>query len=191
MGTSTPDTCIPGLVWQKQARRFSQFELKVGELGFPIHFVCVSTALYHRGVRGRHFPLRWIWPISVCTTVTPRDDVLFVLYEEKSPIPRSKQTPVEQSSIRIRNSSLPRLAKPYDPTFCTTFRVYHTNFAAYGLFLKFRGFRGLRIFFFYNIISVSKHIFSGSPELRPNQNWLYSGKLSPSMLQASIVLLRI
>ena len=63
MGTNTPHTCIPGLVWQKQARRFSQFELKVGELGFPIHFVCVSAALYHRGVRGRHFPLRWIWPI--------------------------------------------------------------------------------------------------------------------------------
>ena len=64
MGTNTPHTCIPGLVWQKQARRFSQFELKVGELGFPIHFVCVSAALYHRGVRGRHFPLRWIWPIA-------------------------------------------------------------------------------------------------------------------------------
>ena len=63
MGTNTPHTCIPGLVWQKQARRSSQFELKVGELGFPIHFVCVSAALYHRGVRGRHFPLRWIWPI--------------------------------------------------------------------------------------------------------------------------------
>ena len=58
MGTNTPHTCIPGLVWQKKARRFSQLELKVGELGFPIHFVCVSAALYHRGVRGRHFPLR-------------------------------------------------------------------------------------------------------------------------------------
>ena len=55
MGTNTPHTCIPGLIWQKQARRFSQFELKVGELGFPIHFVCVSAALYHRGARGRHF----------------------------------------------------------------------------------------------------------------------------------------
>ena len=63
MGTNRPHTCIPGLVWQKQARRFSQFEFKVGELRFPIHFVCVSAALYHRGVRGRHFPLRWIWPI--------------------------------------------------------------------------------------------------------------------------------
>ena len=58
MGTNTPHTCIPGLVWRKKARRFSQFELKVGELGFPIHFVCVSAALYHRGVRGRHFPLK-------------------------------------------------------------------------------------------------------------------------------------
>ena len=48
-GTNIPHTCIPGLVWRKQARRFSQFELKVGELGFPIHFVCVSAALYHRG----------------------------------------------------------------------------------------------------------------------------------------------
>ena len=65
MGTNTPHTCIPGLVWEKQARRCSQFELKVGKLGFPIHFVCVSAALYHRGVRGRHFPLRWIWPIHV------------------------------------------------------------------------------------------------------------------------------
>ena len=27
------------------------------------HSVCVSAALYHRGVRGRHFPLWWIWPI--------------------------------------------------------------------------------------------------------------------------------
>ena len=49
MGTYAPHTCIPGLVWQKQARPFSQFELKVGELGFLIHFVCVSAALYHRG----------------------------------------------------------------------------------------------------------------------------------------------
>ena len=49
MGTNRPHTCIPGLVWQKKARRFSQFELKVGDLGFPIHFVCVSAALYHRG----------------------------------------------------------------------------------------------------------------------------------------------
>ena len=88
------------------------------------------------------------------------------MYEEKSPIPRSKQTPVE-------HSSLPPLALPYDRTFCTTFRVHHANFAVYGLFLKFRGFRWLQIFFFYYIISVSKHVFSGSPELRPNQNWLY------------------
>ena len=49
MGTNTPHTCIPGLVWQRKARRFSQFELKEGELGFPIHFACVSAALYHRG----------------------------------------------------------------------------------------------------------------------------------------------
>ena len=49
LGTNIPHTCIPGLVWRKQARRFSKFELKVGELGFPIHFVCVSAALYHRG----------------------------------------------------------------------------------------------------------------------------------------------
>ena len=49
-GTNTPHTCIPGLVWQKKkALRFSQFELKVGELGFPFHFLCVSAALYHRG----------------------------------------------------------------------------------------------------------------------------------------------
>ena len=49
MGTNIPHACIPGLVWRKQARRFSQFELKVGKLGFPIHFACVSAALYHRG----------------------------------------------------------------------------------------------------------------------------------------------
>ena len=52
MGTNTPHTCSPVLVWQKQARPFSQVELKVGELGFPIHFVCVSAALYHRGGGG-------------------------------------------------------------------------------------------------------------------------------------------
>ena len=106
-------------------------------------------------------------PISVCTTVKfSPDSVLFVLYEEKSPIPRSKQTPVE-------HSSLPPLALPYHRTFCTTFRVHHTTFAVSALFLKFRGFRGFRIFFFYHIISVSKHVFSGSPELRTDQNWLY------------------
>ena len=49
MGTNIPHACIPGLVWQKRARRFPQFELRAGELGFPIHFVCVSAALYHRG----------------------------------------------------------------------------------------------------------------------------------------------
>ena len=64
MGTNTPYTCIPGLVWQKQARRFSQFELKVGELGFPIHIVCVSAALYHRGHAAAIFPLRWIRSIG-------------------------------------------------------------------------------------------------------------------------------
>ena len=57
MDTNTSHTCIPGLVWQKQARRCSQFELKVGELGFPIHFVCVSAALYHRGYAAAIFPL--------------------------------------------------------------------------------------------------------------------------------------
>ena len=41
-------------------------------------------------------------------------------------------------------------------------------------FWNFGVFRWLRIFFFYNIISVSKHIFLGSPELRPKQNWLYT-----------------
>ena len=52
MGTNTPHTCIPGLVWQKKARRFSQYELKVGELGFPIHFVCVSARHYTTGGGG-------------------------------------------------------------------------------------------------------------------------------------------
>ena len=59
MGANIPHACIPGLVRQKRARRFPQFELKVGELGFPIHFVCVSAALYHRGTRPPFFPLRW------------------------------------------------------------------------------------------------------------------------------------
>ena len=35
----------PGVVWQKQAHPFSQIELKVGKLGFSIHFECVSAAL--------------------------------------------------------------------------------------------------------------------------------------------------
>ena len=68
MGTNTPHTCIPGLVWQKQARRFSQFELKVGELGFPIHFVCVSAALYHRGYAAAIFPLGEYGPFSIVRT---------------------------------------------------------------------------------------------------------------------------
>ena len=66
MGTNTPPTCIPGLFWQKKPVDFSQFELKVGELGFPIHFVCVSAALYHRGTRPPFFPLRWIRSILRC-----------------------------------------------------------------------------------------------------------------------------
>ena len=57
MGTNTPHTYITGLLWQKQARRFSQIELKVGDLGFPIHFVCVSVALYHWGHAAVIFPL--------------------------------------------------------------------------------------------------------------------------------------
>ena len=75
MGTYTPHTWIPGLVWQKQARRFSQFELQVGELGFPIHFVCVSAALYHRGHAAAIFPLRWIRSIEcvVCDKVRDTD----------------------------------------------------------------------------------------------------------------------
>ena len=76
MGTNTPHTCIPGLVWQKQARPFSQFELKVGELGFPIHFVCVCEALYHRGHAAAIFPLWW-WIRSIgqssLTRSLPRD----------------------------------------------------------------------------------------------------------------------
>ena len=42
------------------------------------------------------------------------------------------------------------------------YMVYFWNFGVFGDFE----------FFLLNIISVSKHIFSGSPELRPNQNWL-------------------
>ena len=64
MGTSTPHACISGLVWQKQARRCSQFELKVGELVFPIHFVCVSAALHHRGYAAAIFPLGEYGPFA-------------------------------------------------------------------------------------------------------------------------------
>ena len=60
--------------------------------------------------------------------------------------------------------------------------MHHTHFAVNGLFLKCGGFWGLRIFFFYYIISVSKHVFSGSPELRPNQNWLYFQHCSRRLL---------
>ena len=77
MGTNIPHTCIPGLVWPKRARRFPQFELKVGELGFPIHFVCVSAALYHRGHAAAIFSSkvnRVHWPgtsrISLCLRIT-------------------------------------------------------------------------------------------------------------------------
>ena len=59
----------------------------------------------------------------------------------------------------VEHSSLPPLAYPYDRTFCTTFRVHRTNFAVSGLFLKFRGLGGFRIFFFYYIISVSEPSF--------------------------------
>ena len=65
MGTNTPHTCILGLVWQKQARPFSPFELKVGELGFPINFACVSAALYHRGYAAAIFPLGEYGPFLV------------------------------------------------------------------------------------------------------------------------------
>ena len=48
----------------KTARRFSQFEFKVGELRFPIHFVCVSAALYHRGYAAAIFPLGEYGPFT-------------------------------------------------------------------------------------------------------------------------------
>ena len=98
MGTNTPHTCIPGLVWQKQACRFSQFEVKVGELRFPIHFVCVSAALYHRGVRGRHFPLRWIWPIAhvlISLALAPNDA------QPKSPPPNGAPSQMRGSVFSI------------------------------------------------------------------------------------------
>ena len=59
MGTNTPHTCIPGLIWQKQARRFSQFELKVGKLTLYVLARHYTTGLGGGGgVRDRHFPLR-------------------------------------------------------------------------------------------------------------------------------------
>ena len=58
MGTNTPHTFIPGLVWQKQARRFSQFELKVGELGFAIHFVKAEP----------HHQFHYVGHLGICPT---------------------------------------------------------------------------------------------------------------------------
>ena len=93
MGTNTPHTYIPGLVWQKKARRFSQFELKVGELGFPIHFVCVSAALYHRGYAAAIFPLGEYGPFLdfslcflsfelLCLTMSSPSDFSFKVKEQ-------------------------------------------------------------------------------------------------------------
>ena len=101
MGTKTPHTCIPGLVWQKQARRFSQFELKVGELRFPIHFVCVSAALYHRGVRGRHFPLRWIWPICAPSAKMSTTVLIFAVYVPAYLFPPRKCAPCRSTDPEL------------------------------------------------------------------------------------------
>ena len=58
------------------SHRYSQFQLKVGELGFPIHFVCGSTALYHRGGGGGYaaaiFPLGEYGPLGQLLTQTVR-----------------------------------------------------------------------------------------------------------------------
>ena len=59
-GTNIPHACIPGARLAKTSTSISTFELKVGEFGFLIHFVCVSAALYHRGHAAAIFPLRWI-----------------------------------------------------------------------------------------------------------------------------------
>ena len=81
MGTNIPHACFPGLVWQKRARRFPQFELKVGELGFPIHFVCVSAALYHRGhAAAIFFPLGEYGPFRFYTFVKARPPMWLLLH---------------------------------------------------------------------------------------------------------------
>ena len=88
------------------------------------------------------------------------------MYVEKSPIPRSKQTPDVASSAGL--AVRPCLLYNFS---CASYKFWRICF--FFFFLKFGAFRGFRIFFSYYIISVSKHIFAGSPELRTNQNWLY------------------
>ena len=77
MDTNTRHTCSLGLVWPKQARPFSQFGLKAGELGFPIHFVC-SHGIITGGTRLPFYPkvnMAHSWclaPVTVILSDRPR-----------------------------------------------------------------------------------------------------------------------
>ena len=120
MGTNTPHTCIPGLVWQKQARRFSQFEFKVGELRFPIHFVCVSAALYHRGYAAAIFPLGEYGPFwSICS-----------VNQKKSQWHYNCAHPMKTLLVSVRiewDQSQGAVQKNCFPLCCTTHQIARKN----------------------------------------------------------------
>ena len=68
MGTNTPHTCIPGLVWQEKARRFSQFELKVGDFPFTLYVLArhYTTGGYAAAIfpLGEYGPLKFLFAID-------------------------------------------------------------------------------------------------------------------------------
>ena len=65
MGTNTPHTFIPGLVWQKRAHPFSQFELKVGVTRISLSLCMRYRGIIPQGARGRHFfPLGKYGPLA-------------------------------------------------------------------------------------------------------------------------------
>ena len=57
MGTNTPHTCILGLVWQKQARQISQFELKSANSDFPFTLYVLARHYTTGGTQPPFFPL--------------------------------------------------------------------------------------------------------------------------------------
>ena len=78
MGTNTPHTFIPGLVWQKRAHPFSQLELKVGVTRIS-HSLCMCySGIIPQGARGRHFPLRQKRSIGLFCTIFVLDKTYFV-----------------------------------------------------------------------------------------------------------------
>ena len=141
MGTNIPHTCIPGLVWQKQARRFSQFELKVGELGFPIHFVCVSAALYHRGHAAAIFS-----PYVNTVHLSPKDD-FDQLINFQGPV-ISECTYSTSRSLQLIHSSKVESARKIDRN-STTYSTSLTDRQFFGLHARvwvFMFFLGLCFF---------------------------------------------